>query len=263
MDQDSLCQIIEHSNTFRYSSLMYTEPDEISDYNILCDSEDAIVLAGPHEGGLKIHWASNRVEPVIRALEPLLGSIYIDFIPEEFIDHFEKAGFAIHSEFIDFFNTDLAKYSPDDIDLQSIQFLKPDESHAAAALTQESINDSRGFQGDSTEWFEEWLNTEHCYVIVQKEYDSIIGLCCIGFYDFDNVKGPALWVREVVVKASHRGKGYGKSLLRQAIAFGVSKGMKRGFLHCDVENRNAIALYNQFGFFQKQERGQINMIRTW
>lgn len=80
--------------------------------------------------------------------------------------------------------------------------------------------------------------------------------------EVDNIKGPVLWIREIDVMPSYRGRGYGKRLLEQALAYGISKGMKRGFLHCDVENKNAISLYNQFGFFSKPGRGQINMIRN-
>jgi len=262
MDQYEASRIIDRSMSFQHTSLRYSEPDEIVDCSILCNDADVIVLTVPFDEYIKIHWAANDAQKVLKVIRPLHGSLYIEFIPPEFVDAFGKHGFGIHSEFLDFFNTDLEKTLSEPADINKIKFLDRAGCGRASELTMESRNDSRGFRGDSKEWFEEWIGTDNCSVIIIEENGLLIGLCCISLYDFDNVKGPSLWIREIAVKPSFRGKGYGKQLLQQAISYGISKGAKRGFLHCDIENKNAIGLYNKFGFFSKPERGQINMAKN-
>ncbi len=255
-------QILDYSRGFKYSSLQYCETDDILNYEILTNDNSSIMLISNGINSTKLHWAANNIESLINFITKINGSIYIEFIPPEFVDVLTSIGFIIHSEFMDFFNMNLENTETTEINDGDILFLKPDECEKASQLTKDCKNDSRGFYGDSTEWFSEWISSEHGKVIILKDEDKLLGLSCVSLYDFENEKGPILWIREIVVRSEHRGKGLGKKLFELAIAYGKSVGAKRGFLLCDVENKNAIGLYNKYGFFAKEGRGQINMIRS-
>lgn len=261
MERDHANQILEDINLYKFTSLSYTEPDEILDYSII-DRADAIILTPDDKGQTKIHWASNHAKDIVSHVNPLNGPLYIEFIPEEFVNELIDAGFTIHSEFLDFFNNDLCQFTSEAIDPDDIVFMCLEECEEASKVTQACKNDSRGFHGETKEWFEEWIGSEHNKVLTLKIKDAIIGLCCVSIYDFENEKGPTAWIREIAVKPEYRGQGFAKRLLEQAIKYTVSKGAKRGFLHCDIENKNAIGLYNKYGFHSKPGRGQINMIRS-
>ena len=77
-----------------------------------------------------------------------------------------------------------------------------------------------------------------------KDGAVLIGYCSVSIYN----NGGIVWIRRIAVKPEYQGKGYGKTLMEQAIVYGVNKGAKRGFLAADVLNANAIALYKKYGF---------------
>lgn len=262
MDRETANSIFNEIKSFKYTSLEYSEPDDILNSEVLCFNSDAIILYTPEEKYIKIHWASNDAESILNIVGNLKNEIYIEFIPEEFLDQFSNYGLSMHSEFLDFFNMDLQNNVPTSICVNDILFLTLNECCNASELTKECESDSRGFKGDTEEWFKEWINSEYGKVIIIKEQELIAGLCCVNLYDIENKAGPTAWFREIVVKPCYRGRGFGKKLFEQAICYAVAIGAKRGFLHCDVENKNAISLYNKYGFYSKQERGQINMKRS-
>lgn len=127
----------------------------------------------------------------------------------------------------------------------------------ASDMSKLCATQSRGFQGESTDWFTNWVKENE--VIVTKDGNSLIGYCCVSIY----ADGTMLWIREIAVSPQYQGRGYGKKLMEQAIQYGVKMGAKRGFLAADVLNTNAIGLYNSYGFIQRDSHGELQMIRAF
>ena len=106
----------------------------------------------------------------------------------------------------------------------------------------------------------EWLKGEEkgekdvgatdCAVIVHKIDGKIVGISCTCIYGHDYEKGAVVWVRMIAVKPEFQGQGIGRNLLMQTLQYGVEHGAKRAFLHVDLENKNAVKLYESVGFIR-------------
>jgi len=179
----------------------------------------------------------------------------IGFVPSEYVEELENAGFVVWSDWIDFFNNDITNTATTFKDYNAIQFLKSDEQVYIKEAATAGIGLSRGFTAEKEEWFLDWLKDND--IIIVKDNDVLAGICCVSIYDTD--KGKTVWIRRIAVKAEYQGKGYGKNLMEQAIIYGVHKGATRGFLASDVLNENAIALYKKYGFVPQSETGEITM----
>ena len=58
---------------------------------------------------------------------------------------------------------------------------------------------------------------------------------------------------QIAVTKLERGKGYGNILMKHALDFFESKGMKRAGLYVETKNQTAISLYEKFGFEKQFE----------
>lgn len=94
-------------------------------------------------------------------------------------------------------------------------------------------------------------------IIVCNKDNILIGACFVNIYN----NGTILWLREIAVRPSYQGKGFGKKLVEKALLYRSEKNAVRGFLAADSLNFSAISLYEKYGFKRADERGQINMIR--
>ncbi|MCX7772973.1 MAG: GNAT family N-acetyltransferase [Clostridia bacterium] len=253
--------LLEKAKQFAFTSMAYCEPEDLEGFELVYLNDKLILLKKPERQAVKLHWASNDAESLLSPLTQIQGSLYIEFIPESFLSSFEGSGFTICSEFCDFFNPSLKEYTPHPIDPNEMVYLDAIECEEASRLTYSCEAHSRGFHGDTAQWFREWLDSEHGNVLVLKEGSALAGLCCVSLYGFESEKGPVLWVRELAVKPEFRGRGYGRRLLEQAFLYGLNRGAVRGFLLCDIQNDTAIQLYRSLGFERKPGRGQINMER--
>ncbi|MCL2406663.1 MAG: GNAT family N-acetyltransferase [Defluviitaleaceae bacterium] len=181
------------------------------------------------------------------------GITQIGFVPSEYVNELESAGFAVYSDWIDFFNNDIASTSTNFKDYNNILFLQSSEHSYIKEMVIMCANLSRGFTAEKEEWFIDWQRDND--IIIIKAENILIGYCCVSIYDDGNI----MWVRRISVKPEYQGRGYGKTLLEQAIVYGVNKGAKRGFLAVDVLNENAISLYKNYGFVPQSETGEITM----
>ena len=182
------------------------------------------------------------------------GITQIGFVPSEYVNELENIGFYIFSDWIDFFNNDIASTPTAFKDYTAIRFLHPDEQLYIKEMTTMCADLSRGFSAEKEEWFVDWQRDND--IIIIKDGDTLVGYCCVAIYDDGNI----VWVRRIAVKPEYQGKGYGKNLMEQAIVYGIHKGAKRGFLASDALNANAIALYKKCGFVSQSETGEITMI---
>lgn len=83
---------------------------------------------------------------------------------------------------------------------------------------------------------------ELCYVIESE--NSIVGFLLGGYTTIPH----QVHILSVAVDITHRGKGFGKSLLNKFISSTKSLGYTSIKLEVNVANQNAIKLYEQLGF---------------
>ncbi|MCL1859143.1 MAG: GNAT family N-acetyltransferase [Oscillospiraceae bacterium] len=140
------------------------------------------------------------------------------------------------------------------------EFLLENECPEASAVSISCKGQSRGFTGENEQWFKEWLkgnesgqkdvNATDCAVIVHKINDKTVGISCTCIYGHTYEKGSAVWVRMLAVMPEYQNQGIGRNLLSQTLQYGVEHGAKRAFLHVDLENKNAVKLYESVGFIR-------------
>lgn len=247
--------ICEKSSFFTYSDFKHMDYCDCTNSDILRDSESLILLIDRSKAPSHIYWAANEPELVIQELINIEEEVYVDLVPKDFVDSFKDAGFSIYAEFVDFFNNELEKTKTCLTDYKDIRFLYTDEISTISAMTKLCIGQTRGFYEEKTEWYHDWLKEND--IIIISEGTDLVGYCCVSIY----ASGTIVWIRRLAVNPIYQHKGYGRRLLEQAIIYGTIKGAKRGFLHADILNKNAISLYNKYDFFAQSDHGEINMIR--
>ena len=138
------------------------------------------------------------------------------------------------------------------------EFLCENECDSAQAVAELCIG--RGFDSEVIVNVHEWLKGEEisakntgvtdCAVLIHKIDGKITGISCTGIYGHDWEKGAVVWVRMIAVMPEYQGQGTGRNLLMQTLEYGVEHGAKRAFLHVDLENKNAVKLYESVGFIR-------------
>lgn len=262
--------IKEQLKDFKYCSLEYTEYEDISDYDLICSNEQVILIFGYNmESGLcEFHWATNDVSILLKELNNSNEKALITFIPAEWIEEFKKNNFDIYAIFNDYFNNDISK---DLKSVESIEFLKECDCKEASEVTLSCRDQSRGFSGQTKEWFNQWIKGvepnavksggKNSAVLIHRVDEHIVGIICVTIYGHDKDNGPVLWVREVAVHPEYQRRGIAKKLLSQALFYGKSHGAKRGFLMADECNEHAIKLYESVGFIANENNAENDMIR--
>lgn len=263
-----LKEIIEQIKDFKYTSLEYTDSEDISNGIICVNDNDCIFLYVIEDEKTTIEWAVNSKESFFDGLEKTINiiskhqnieKIYIEFIPEDYVGEMENLGFIITKEWIDFWNTNLVEISPEKQDNLIIRKIKEDEYEIASQITKSCKGYSRGFEGETYESLKEWNETENSCIFVAEKDGDIAGISCVNLYGFESEKGTILWLREVAVKPEYHSQKIGLNLVRFAINWGIGNGAVRSFLACDTENTKAIKIYEGLGYERKPGRGQINM----
>jgi ribosomal protein S18 acetylase RimI-like enzyme len=140
------------------------------------------------------------------------------------------------------------------------EFLREDECSAASDVTKLCEGQSRGVNSENEQWFIDWLKGEEIgeknadatdnAVIVHKIDGKIVGICCTCIYAHDNEKGAVVWIRWIDVIPEYQNRGIGRNLLMQTLQYGIEHGAKRAFLAVDLENKNAVKLYESIGFIR-------------
>lgn len=251
---------------FKYHSLDYVPESEIGEVVVSNDDVFISQYFDDQQELLIYRYALNDINHLMHYLKKETKTILIPFVHKSFVSTLEQAGLEVRSIFKDYF-----KYSFDDRD-DAVDFdvLDVSEAHIASMITQNAKNTSRGFFGQTTEWFEGWIlgeiddiketGVKHQNILVYRDNHQIVGIICIGLYGYEVESGPILWVRELVVDHSYQGKQIGQKLLKQALSYGKLHHAKKAFLHVDELNLNAIHIYKKHGFIAKDDDGQIDMI---
>ncbi|MBC8588815.1 GNAT family N-acetyltransferase [Paratissierella segnis] len=274
--------IIEKARQFKYNSLEYVDIRDIDKSKVLISTSSCIFLYQNADVQRELYWnskSSNNIQLFwaadskrsyldglkdtiehIRKNESNTKKIYLEFVPENFLENMYKLNFSMVSEWVDFWNSDLFfqntyiyKYKA------NIRPLMDNEIKIASDITKSCKGYSRGFTGQSEENIEDWFKTENSQLFAANVDGNIIGLCFVILYGFDSDKGTVLWIRELAVTPNYQSKGIGRQLIIHGIGWGKENGAKRSFLACDAENYNAINLYESLNYKRKDGRGQINM----
>jgi len=198
---------------------------------------------------------------ILKAIDKFNCPLIVSGVPENWHNDFHTHGFEEYAIFQDYWIDSLVspgnQYNDYDVLHNGDCFTASEISIACRGL-------SRGFEGESPEWFFEWLDGEdklqNSAVLVYKMDSKIVGISCTATYAHDSEKGTVLWVRMMAVHPNFQGYGIGTKLLLQTLQYGVEHGAKRAFLHADTENASAIKIYLKAGFHPRIDEKQINMI---
>jgi ribosomal protein S18 acetylase RimI-like enzyme len=97
------------------------------------------------------------------------------------------------------------------------------------------------------EYFESILKSENIhFFIAELDNKQIVGMITIGTYRM--LSGTKVWIEDVVVDESQRGKGIGKELILHAINYSGSLGAKSVGLTSRPFRTSANRLYQKLGF---------------
>ena len=92
----------------------------------------------------------------------------------------------------------------------------------------------------------EFLEDRHHHIAVAVDDGCVVGFASAVDYIHPD-KSRELWINEVGVAPSHRGKGLGKAVLRALLEVGRAKGCQTAWVLTDRGNPGAMALYISVG----------------
>ena len=101
------------------------------------------------------------------------------------------------------------------------------------------------------EQFEEILKSKNThFFIAELDKNEIAGILTLVRYNIPT--GTKVWIEDVVVDETHRGKGIGKALILHAISFAESAGAKSVELTSRPSRIAANKLYHELGFMLRE-----------
>jgi ribosomal protein S18 acetylase RimI-like enzyme len=248
--------IISKAKGYTYSSFNYIDYDGCKFSEIISIENDVILLLDKTKNPAMVHFATNDYMILLNKIENIEGSIKINFVEHKYRTDLENMGFITYAEYIDFFCYDLNGVNVENDNYDNIIFSNSNECKKLSILSKKCSGSSRGFSGESIEWFSEWM-AENSVIIVNDDKKNIIGFCCVAIYS----NGSNLWIRELAVDPKYQGQGFGKKLIEQAICYGRNKGAVKGFLAVDIKNEKAIHIYKKYNFTNKCNIGELQMVR--
>lgn len=263
MDKNTLnkCRVM------KFNSFEYIDEDELNDVSIFHETESCCIFYKEAEDRYHIYWATDSEAELSDGLSSMIDnhhgkSLYIEFVTDSLAKRLKTIGFEVYSEYADFWNIQL-KSDPVDFGSSDIVVREASVSEfpLLAQITLDCKGQSRGFDGESAEFLEEWFDSGNSTILVAEVEGSAVGLVLLNLYGFDSEKGTVLWVRLLAVAPEYQRKGIGRRLLSLALDWGAGNGAVRAFLHADIHNDNAVKLYRDKGFVMKEQGTQLNMIR--
>lgn len=268
MKEEDFLRVKQELDHFQYNSMIYVDYEEISGYEILYENENLILIYGYNVESKKnqYYWACNTAEDLINGIDSRKQNVLLNFIPDVWVDNLRKAGFEVYAVWNDYWRPDLNNIQHS----EEPEFLTEDECEAASEVTLSCQYQSRGFSGQTTEWFRQWIrsdgpaanvDTKNCAVLVHKFNGKIVGIVCTGTYSHDSSKGPIVWIRAAAVRPEYQRKGIARKLISQALFYGKKLGAARAFLAADECNVHAIHMYESLGFCAKKDEAEIVMAR--
>ncbi len=260
--------IAKAAQGFPYHSFGVVEDSELEGAVLHHRSDHCILVSVAEEMRVHLYWACDTDVELRKALRDYVNdnqdkSVYVEFIPVEFLPSLESVGFVEHSEYIDYWLQDLKPVGTvPGLGVADIREATVDDFDVISSITRRCKNQSRGFTVETPRSLMEWNRGAHNRTIVAHSSDQILGHALLSLYGFDSTKGTVLWIRELAVKPESQRQGIGRGITAYAINWGCKKGAMRSFLHCDAKNLASIQLCEDYGYRRSCDRGQINMIYT-
>ena len=189
---------------FKYSTLHHIEYEDVANAELLKYGANSVILVDKSKSPNMLYLATNDIEKILQEIDSYVSELRVNFVPHDFADVFKCHGFAEWAEYADFFNEDICKTTKNTA-TQATRFLHPTECEAVSDISKKCETQSRGFIGESVDWFADWVKEND--VIVVQDSGEIIGFCCVSIY----ANGTILWIREIAVSPEYQGKGFGKS----------------------------------------------------
>ena len=162
--------------------------------------------------------------------------VIISGVPDKWLDSFRSHGFHEYARYQDFW---LEKITPPGAYYNDYEFLCANDCADASAVTIACCGQSRGFEGETPEWFDLWLRGKEegqinsgCInpaVLAQRKKGRIIGISCTAIYAHHSEKGAVVWIRELAVHPDFQMQGIGKRLLLQTLQYGVENGVTNSY----------------------------------
>jgi GNAT superfamily N-acetyltransferase len=266
-----MMNIIEKYSDYAYNSFRYIDEEDIEagQPGDIYEDDECFFMFIEKGSQIRIYWAAKSDKAFFTGMQGILGiigchecqknRIYIGFLPLEFVAGMESLGFKVVHEWMDYWIDDLSKLEISKELKHNVRVLEKHEYQRAAEVTQLCRGYSREFFGEEEGWVEEWMESSNSQAFVVEIDGCIQGICFMGLYGFDNPKGTVAWVRELAVNPRYHSRGIGRSLIIKGLMWGIENGAKRSFLAVDIENHNAIALYENIGYKRREEHGEIGM----
>lgn len=265
MNTTEFNQIKQRALSFRHSSFQYIDFDDLDDCQIIADNDSLVLLWGfsATSHSWQYHWAADSAADLIPHLTADKAFI-LTFVPREWVPALEATGMQIRSVWHDYFRKNL-----DDIAIEpemALDLLPIHEAEDASKVTLQCAGLSRGFSGQSADWFRDWLSnnemvSDPAILGYRSDDGKLVCVLCTGLYGQENQQGGVVWIKEVAVTPGHQGQGIGRQLIMQALHYGKCHGAQKAFLAVDEENVGAIHLYESLGFVASEEKGEINMMK--
>lgn len=215
----------------------------------------------PESRQYEFHWVANTAEDLLESIGTPEENVKISFVPPEWVPVFEQHRFTVYAKYNNYFMQNLDTVSA----AAEPEFLTEAECAEASEVTLSCKEQSRGFYGQTAEWFRQWINDTNTdirnkAVLIHREDGKIVGLVCTATYAHNSEKGAVVWIREVAVRPEYQKRGIARKLINQALHYGKLHGAKRAFLAADELNIHAIHLYESIGFAAKKDDAQIDMV---
>lgn len=259
-------EIKSNLNTFKFTSLEYSEYEEVKHFELINNDEGLILLYGYDIEGKNYewHWACSESEELIKALIKRNEKEKITFVPKEWAQDLKSIGFDYYGVWIEYFAQNINVKEG----ISEINYLDETKAKEASEVMVACKGVSRGFSGQTPEWVVGWINKSEKYVgdnidnpkmIYEMVGDSIAGVIAVGVYGEKEKR--TLWIRELAVHPDFQNRGVGKILMEKAFNYGVENKAKASFLMVDEFNIPGIKLYEKMGFVKTEFEGQIDMMR--
>jgi GNAT superfamily N-acetyltransferase len=256
INEDKFNGIKNAAAKYAYSSFEYLEYDICRNAELLFNTPALIALYDESQTPAVFHYAADSFEALINGLNTVKGGVRVNLVPLEFARGLEGAGFSVLGEYVDYFNQKLSDTYIKFADYGGIEFLDREGCERASLISRLCAGQSRGFSGETAEWFSDWIVDGD--VILIRSNTVIAGFCCVSIYN----GGTTLWLRELAVAPEYQRRGLGGGLIERAICYGAAKGANKGFLAVDVLNDNAIRLYKKYNFTQRGSESELQMVRV-
>ena len=109
MTRQEFLGIKEEIINFKYSSMKYTDYDEVENFKIVLQNKNIILIYGYNNESkiYQYHWAANDEQILRSAIETQNDNFLITFIPDEFVLGLENIGLKVWAKWNDYFKDTL------------------------------------------------------------------------------------------------------------------------------------------------------------